>query len=97
MTTLSATDLDRVTGGVDFGPAKRILSRGVEDGASGAVVGGTSGAVIGGVTGAFGGPATILPGMGIGLGVGAAMGAVGGFATGVASQARQEFGGGGRR
>jgi len=91
MTTLSASDLDRVTGGVDFGPAKRMLTRGAEYGANGAVVGGTAGLVVGGATGAFGGPLTALAGAGIGAGVGAVGGGVGGFATGVARQAREEL------
>jgi len=91
-TALPASDLALVTGAVDLGPARRMLSRGIEYGANAAVLGGTGGLVVGGVAGAFGGPVTALAGAGIGAGVGTVGGAIGGFGAGVLSQATRELG-----
>ena len=91
LTTLDISDLDLITGGLDFGPAKRILGRGVENGATAAVYGFTGGGLFGGTVGLFGGPATAAAGAGIGATVGTVGGAVGGFTHGVATQAYREF------
>ena len=92
LTTLDISDLDLVTGGLDFGPAKRILGSGLEHGATAGAYGLVGGGLFGGTVGLFGGPATAAAGAGIGAGVGAYAGAVGGFTYGVASQTRREFG-----
>jgi len=55
MKTLSLDSLVLVHGGVDLGPAKRMLSRGAQWGVDGAVACGVGGAAIGGGAGAFGG------------------------------------------
>ena len=91
MTTLSASDLDQVCGGLDLGPAGRMLQRGAEDGAAGTVLGAGTGALVGGTVGLFGGPATGLAGVAIGGATGAATGALVGFGTGVIRQGVAEF------
>jgi len=89
--TISLDDLALVHGGIDFGPTKRILSRGAEWGTNGALGCGGAGLLIGGATGAFGGPATAGAGAAIGAAVGGTVCGIGGAAAGVTTAAIDEL------
>jgi hypothetical protein len=91
MTTISLDTLALVHGGLDLGPAKRMLSKGAEWGTNGAIACGAGGLAIGGGAGAFGGPATAAAGAGIGGATGVVACGVGGFAAGVTKGAIDEL------
>jgi hypothetical protein len=91
MMTITFDKLARVHGGLDLGPAKRMLSRGAQWGTNGGLACGAAGLAIGGGAGAFGGPATAAAGAGIGGATGLVACGVGGFAAGVTSGAIEEL------
>jgi hypothetical protein len=91
MMTLSLDTLALVHGGLDLGPAKRMLSKGAEWGVNGAAACGAGGLAIGGTAGAFGGPATAGAGAVIGGATGVVACGVGGFAAGVTKGAIDEL------